>query len=73
MGMLTMKRARQMAPADPERAKYEVVPAKEGGERRRIVQARTLVTSFRQWARGQFAGRRDLSPKLERIVHEASR
>lgn len=37
----------------------------------RVITPKTLLEPFRDWARKEFKGRRDLSPKLERIVQGA--
>jgi hypothetical protein len=71
--MTTMRQARKMCPADPDKAIYtDDVRTLEDGSKvvvgKKIVKPRTLVEPFRVWARRRFASYSGLSPKLERIV-----
>ncbi len=81
--MITMKQARRMAPATPTERELEdgfryllhkgkVVMRNALPVRLQvysILNTKRLDIPFRTWARKEFARRRDLSPKLYRIVH----
>lgn len=68
-GELTANGVHKLGPNKPPHTRMVLMPVIEVREGYTLVKPRTLPVPFRAWARKHFKGRRDLSPKLSKIVH----
>ena len=68
-GELTANGIHKLGPNKPPRTRMTLMSVTEVREAYELVKPRTLPTPFKVWARRHFKGRRDLSPKLSKIVH----